>query len=479
MVKVAPSFGRVATMVVFALSCFGLLLFLWVSFGGVIPLKPKDYRFEAAFPKAVQLGVQADVREAGVSIGHVVAKRVSPDGRRTLATIELDGAAAPIHRDARVILRTKTVGGETYVAMTRGSRGAPLLPEGARLPDRQVGEVQTIEDVLQLFDPRTRADVRTWQRSLGQALGSHGTDLNAALGTLPGLAGHADSALGVLDADRGKLESLIRDSATDFHALSADAGALRRTITGFNTTFSATAHQDQALARTFRALPGFLVQSRRTLTRLRAFATDADPLAVRLRPALDQLPPTVAQARALAPNLRRLFLGLGPAYTAARTGLPATTELLHGLEPTLGSLGPFLGELNPILRWLELNQANASDFLSAGINALGASSPVPGTPLSHGHYLRQVDPGGAEATAIFTTRLPTNRGNSYNNELDNGPLWQLNGIAPSFDCNNAGGPRPARPGMPACYVQPQRTFEGRPQGRYPHITANDYSKPGG
>src|SRR5687767_10950610 len=139
-------------MVVFALSCFGLLLYLWASFGGVIPLKPKGYQFEAAFPKAVQLGVQADVRSAGVTVGRVVAKRVSPDGQRTLATLELDDRYAPVHRDAKVMLRTKTVGGETYIALTRGTAGAPRLPEGARLADRQVGEVQTIEDVLQLFD---------------------------------------------------------------------------------------------------------------------------------------------------------------------------------------------------------------------------------------------------------------------------------------------------------------------------------------
>ena len=34
--KAAPSPLRVLTMVVFALSCFGLLLFLWLSFGGPI-----------------------------------------------------------------------------------------------------------------------------------------------------------------------------------------------------------------------------------------------------------------------------------------------------------------------------------------------------------------------------------------------------------------------------------------------------------
>ena len=31
MVKSSPSFGRIAAMVIFALSCFGLLLFLWLA----------------------------------------------------------------------------------------------------------------------------------------------------------------------------------------------------------------------------------------------------------------------------------------------------------------------------------------------------------------------------------------------------------------------------------------------------------------
>ena len=41
-------------MVIFALSCFGLLLFLWLAFGGPIPLKPKGYRFQASFAEATQ-----------------------------------------------------------------------------------------------------------------------------------------------------------------------------------------------------------------------------------------------------------------------------------------------------------------------------------------------------------------------------------------------------------------------------------------
>src|SRR3712207_9460423 len=91
MQKQAPTFGRLLVMVLFALSCFGLLLFLWVSFGGDTPLRPKGYRVTVPFREAAQLSAQADVRVAGVPIGHVVSKTV-PEGRPDIiaATLQID-----------------------------------------------------------------------------------------------------------------------------------------------------------------------------------------------------------------------------------------------------------------------------------------------------------------------------------------------------------------------------------------------------
>src|SRR5467141_605969 len=96
MQKQAPSFGRILTMVLFALSCFALLLFLWLSFGGSIPLKPKGYRFKVAVPEAVTLVQEADVRMAGVTVGKVKGKELQPGGNRTLVEIELEKQFAPI-----------------------------------------------------------------------------------------------------------------------------------------------------------------------------------------------------------------------------------------------------------------------------------------------------------------------------------------------------------------------------------------------
>ncbi|MDX6640529.1 MAG: phospholipid/cholesterol/gamma-HCH transport system substrate-binding protein, partial [Solirubrobacteraceae bacterium] len=111
MQKQAPTVGRLLTMVLFALSCFGLLLFLWLAFGGPVPLKPKGYRFQVAFPEATQLAEQADVRMAGVSVGKVTHKDIAlrTQSNRTVATIELDPEIAPLHVDARATLRQKTL----------------------------------------------------------------------------------------------------------------------------------------------------------------------------------------------------------------------------------------------------------------------------------------------------------------------------------------------------------------------------------
>src|SRR2546421_4147718 len=117
----SPKVSRIVTMVLFALSCVGLLLFLWLSFGGTIPFNPQGYRVKVAFPNAFDLADQADVRVAGVTVGKVVEKQISPKGNGTLATLQIDNQYAPIRKNAQAILRTKTLPGETYVQLTPGT----------------------------------------------------------------------------------------------------------------------------------------------------------------------------------------------------------------------------------------------------------------------------------------------------------------------------------------------------------------------
>src|SRR4051812_49738352 len=107
MQKTAPSFARLAGMALFALSCFAIVLFLWKSFGGLSPLAPTQYRFNADFVEATSLAEAADVRISGVKVGRVVT--IDLHGDRTRAVIEIDARYAPIPRNTKAILRQKTL----------------------------------------------------------------------------------------------------------------------------------------------------------------------------------------------------------------------------------------------------------------------------------------------------------------------------------------------------------------------------------
>src|SRR3954447_10869757 len=109
MVKDTPSPLRIAAMVIFTASVVGLLLFLWLSFGGSIPLKAQGYRFKTEFPEAQTLANEADVRMAGVIVGKVKKKELAEDNQGTDVTMELDQEFAPIPKNTHVILRQKTL----------------------------------------------------------------------------------------------------------------------------------------------------------------------------------------------------------------------------------------------------------------------------------------------------------------------------------------------------------------------------------
>src|SRR3954468_8373658 len=98
--KQVPSLGKILVMVGFALSCFGLLLFLWLAFGGPTPLKPKGYQFKVSFGEATQLAHEADVRISGVPVGKVKQIKTNETTGRSDATIELDTQYAPLPADS-------------------------------------------------------------------------------------------------------------------------------------------------------------------------------------------------------------------------------------------------------------------------------------------------------------------------------------------------------------------------------------------
>ncbi|HET9720667.1 MAG TPA: MlaD family protein, partial [Solirubrobacteraceae bacterium] len=207
----APSRGRILVMALFAGSCVGLLLFLWISFGGAVPLTPQGYRFSVEFPQAIELAPQSDVRIAGVSVGQVVSVGLDRHTGLSRAVIQIDSRYAPRPADTRAVLRQKTLLGETYVELSHGNPRGPFLPDNGRLPEAQVAPTVQLDQILSTFDPRTRRAFETWMQQDGMAFTNRGQDLNDALAELYPFATNADAVLAVLRRDSSATRALLSD----------------------------------------------------------------------------------------------------------------------------------------------------------------------------------------------------------------------------------------------------------------------------
>jgi phospholipid/cholesterol/gamma-HCH transport system substrate-binding protein len=400
-------------MVVFALSCFGILVFLWLSFGGSVPLQPKGYRVTVAFPEATQLAQEADVRISGVKVGRVKHKQANKETGLTDTELEIDARYAPIPRDTRAILRQKTLLGETYVELSPGSRRSGVVQDGGRLPEGQVSETVELDEILRTLDPQTRVRFQQWMEQQGEAVRGNAEQINVALAQLTPWAESTDDVLRVLNTQSTATRQLVRDTGEVFGALSERKGQLRQLISNSNRVWAAVASQNEQLADTFRVFPTFLREGRATTTRATSFAKDANPLITQLRPAARQISPTLKELNGLAPDLRGFFQDLGPYVKVARTGLPATSQALDNTRPFLRRLDPFLRQLTPIVDYLGLYKREIAAWLANGSAATQATQGSFTDTSKQVHYLRVMNPSNPEIMAAYPSRISTNRSNPY------------------------------------------------------------------
>jgi phospholipid/cholesterol/gamma-HCH transport system substrate-binding protein len=479
MQKQAPSMGRFAVAIGFTLSCFALLLFLWVTFGGPVPFKPESYRFTADFPEAITLSKEAEVRIGGVTVGRVKSLSLAPDSEcqkdpatcnTTRATIEIEPQYAPISSDSRAILRSKTLLGETYVELTTGTQTQPQetsgdvqaqsgtidvgqisggdapepIPEGGHLAQTQVQDQTQIDEIFQGFDEQTRQAFQSWMQNAGLAINGRGLDLNDAFGNLGPFASDASDVLGTLRRQEQALRSLVHDTGDVFAALTEHDQALAGAIVGANRTFGALASQSRALSDTFKIFPTFENETRLTMDRLKGFSEDARPVFHDLKPVARDLSPTLRDVRKLSPHARNLFRRFDPLIKASATGLPSLQSFIRELRPVMDGLDPFLANFNPLLRWLDYQAPVVTDFLANPSSSTADFLPFQSGQQAPLHLSRQMTIFTAETLAIHQTRLHTNRGNGYLQPFNIGnPYSSSQGeIFQSHDCDNTFGGQP-------------------------------------
>lgn len=415
MQKRAPTLANILVIVLFALSCFGLLLFLWESFGGPVPLKPKGYRFTAIFPRTLALAEQSDVRISGVNVGHVITIKYDKDGFAH-AQIEIAGKYAPIPANMRAILRQKTLLGETYVQLKPEASGSPSLPDGGTLSAARVEPSVTLDDILATLDTKTRASFQAWMQSLAEGLGGRGEQINSGFAEIQPFIEDANKLTAIAASQEGALRASIHNTGVVFDALAAREGQFRGLITNGDRTFRAAAEASQEFAQAWRELPAFQRNSQTALRSIDSLATDAVPFLDQFRPAEEKLTPLLQAVKPFTPPFNSFLTSLGPLTKASKKGLPAVKQETELTVPLLAATSPLLHNFNPFFQYLseyepELQALFANGTASTQTHEKNANIRGEGVPQQH--FLKTLQELTPEGLSVYQQRIGTNRGNAY------------------------------------------------------------------
>lgn len=444
----------------FAISCFCLLLLLWTTSGGPTPLAPRSYQVHVLLPQAKGLGPHSDVRVAGVTVGHVISVNAAHPSSldRADVLIDLERPFVPLRGDARAMLRSKSILGEAYVALSLGSRSGAPVRDGGTLPARNALDAVSPDQIFDTYDPATRRALREWQQAEGPVVAARGHDLNAAIGSLRPWMVDADGLLAVVQQQGRAVRGLLADGGAITNGLADRADALQLLARSGDRAFSATGRQGVALAGAFRRLPGFEREAARTVRAMTSFARSSTTGVRALRAELGALSPALEQLSADAPALHSIVRATPALERASRRGLPALDRVLGDAPALLAKLDPFLRSLNPALGQIADGR---SELTSLVANLSAATQTATATPLGKVplHYLRAMIVLAPSALGPLSKRPGSNRANAYPRPSIASAL--LGGL-PSMDTSHCSNPTPYITPEPSPYLsdeQRRQVFE--------------------
>jgi phospholipid/cholesterol/gamma-HCH transport system substrate-binding protein len=225
-----------------------------------------SYTLRVPLDSAAGLYAGSDVEIAGAKAGRIDALGLQ-DGI-AIASIRIDPQYAPVHSDATVTLRPKSLLGEKYLALDPG-KAPSTLSSNAQLPRTHVAAAVELQDVFNTFDQPTRDKLQVAIDELGGGLAGEGMVQNRGLSAgsqdLTDLAAVADQlaqrdhelrdVIGALSQVTSELAQ--SDRRTQLGQLIKNTEALMKTLADQDAQIQrALGETNAALSRTDAALQG-------------------------------------------------------------------------------------------------------------------------------------------------------------------------------------------------------------------------------
>jgi virulence factor Mce-like protein len=243
-------------LVAYALVSLLVLGFLADQMGGEFLVQPV-YHLQAAFATAAELVAGDDVTIDGVRVGRV--GQVQPAAGGAVVGLEIHVQFGPLFRDARAMVKTRNLLGETYVELSRGTAGAGELPDGGRIDREHTLTPVEIDQVLDVLDSDTRQQLVLLINGVGEAVQGRGQDLNASAGDLRDVAGSLETIAHAVATQSDHLDTLLASLRKVLETLAAYHTQVRLLLTDWDSLM-------RTLASSENDLQGAVVQEDRVVT---------------------------------------------------------------------------------------------------------------------------------------------------------------------------------------------------------------------
>lgn len=340
----------------FILSAAGLLAYMSLTIGKV--QFGDSLEISARFDNAIGVVKDAPVMMAGIEVGHVESLDVENGRAHLKLTLHPD---VVIHQDAQAGIRAKSLLGEKYIAIDKGSENLPTMQDGDEILNTHtpvdLDEVLNhLAPVLTKLDPE---DLNTLVHTIAVGLKGRGEELGKLIEgssvLLSTFADKKDSVVRIvdnLDGFSGRANQLLANNgpAIDRLVRNLDATAitLKSDVPELTRNLNSVTQDVQQITGPFKKNASKL-------------ASDVDRIAdnaARFTNALDQHPN-------LVPNLNSTLRELPPLLQKAPRTLDRLPVVLDQLSPVLEGANNTLKQLDPVLKKADhlLEENNIKELL--------------------------------------------------------------------------------------------------------------------
>jgi phospholipid/cholesterol/gamma-HCH transport system substrate-binding protein len=364
----------------------------WVSY------QPYKVGFESV--KGITPG-RVELRIAGVKAGSV--NNTELVNGRAVMTINLEKKYAPLHTDAKVVIRPVTALEDEYVdILSRGSANAPELKPDQILAQSNTKSQTETGRVLNVLDDDTRARFAQLLQQLGAGTRDRGEKLREGFEELAPFLRVAANLGDTLESRKENTARLVTNLGQLTGTLATRDKQISAFVTNGGKILGELAQHSSTLNSTLAQLPGTLQNAQSTFANLRATTEPLDRALTSLKPVAKELPSGLDSLSAFSKEATPPVKSLRPSVKALR---PLASELRRTSSNGQAALTPLVDQfkqinhgtslLNPCLPYVGMLINRVPSLLKYSSN--GGSPNQPGSLSPDARALATVDIGSTVA----------------------------------------------------------------------------------